>query len=131
MMCFRVGEEGQLEMVLLAETDVALGRIRTHSQHRYIQLLKGRERICEIAGLGRAPRGIVLGVAIQDHPPALVIPQADRFLFLIRKAEIRRLDSNLHTSTYHLVFLCLICCFEPVHRINLTWSVESVRTSSP
>src|SRR4029077_2312490 len=71
-----VGQERERQLELLAEGALARGPLRADAPDVGTALVDGRVVVAELARLGRAAGRVVLGVEVQDGPPAALIGQA-------------------------------------------------------
>jgi hypothetical protein len=90
-----VGQQGELETVLVAEALVTLGVVAGDADDRHAGGLEAGQVVVELARLAGAARGIVRGIEVDEHLGALEVLQGDGGAVLVGQGERRRLGAGL------------------------------------
>src|SRR6185437_7857350 len=86
-----VRQEGERELVLLAESAVTLGTLRTHTRDFEPRRVELRVQVPDLASLARASRREVGRVEVEDERAvAQQIAERSRLAVLVRQGEFRR-----------------------------------------
>src|SRR6185369_202782 len=96
-LAFLVGGEGEGQLVFLLELVMAGHAVAAEADDDGIALAEAGEAVAEAAGLGRAARGIVLGVEIKDDLLAPQLGEGDLAAAVGRQREIGGLVAGLET----------------------------------
>src|SRR6266576_1116157 len=89
-----VGEQRELQPVLVGELQLLLDRVGADADHGGLQLLQLWERVLQVARLLRAPRGVGLRVEVHDDALPLEARQAHELAVLVLQRECRRLVAD-------------------------------------
>ncbi len=84
-----IAEQGEGQAVLLDELGVAFGVVFADAKHADAMGFKGRPLIAEVAGFFGAPRGVVLGIEIDNDALTAQVLERHRIPRLVRQGEIR------------------------------------------
>src|SRR5215216_2785525 len=90
-----VGQQWELEAVLVAEALVALGVVAGDADDRHAGGLEVGQVVVELARFAGAARGIVGGIEVEDDPLALEVGQRHGGAVLVGQGELRRLGAGL------------------------------------
>jgi hypothetical protein len=90
-----VGQQGELETVLVAEALVTLGVVAGDADDRHASGLEAGQVVVELARLAGTARGIVGGIEVEDDPLALEVGQRHGGAVLVGQGELRRRGAGL------------------------------------
>jgi hypothetical protein len=91
----RVREERERQIELGLELRLGRDRIGADTENDCIESLEPREGVAKLARLDRSPRGIGLGVEIENHALADLVGQAERLALIGEQREVRGCCSDL------------------------------------
>ena len=108
-----VGKELEAEGVFRAPGLVAFDGVEADAEDDGVQGVILRHVALEAMGLDGAACGLVLRVEVEDDPFALVVGEADGFVFLRGQGEVGRCCADLHGVGWRCVgvYADAACCY--------------------
>jgi hypothetical protein len=86
----RIGQKRERQVELLLELGLRRDGVGADSQDYRIESLEPREGVAKLARLDGSPRGVGLGIEVEDDRPALLCRQRERHAGVGLEREVRR-----------------------------------------